>query len=377
MRVRAFDGLRAIAALSVLVYHVATTTGHTRSGWAAGYLVHLDVGVSLFFVLSGFLLYRPIAFAHLGPGRPPRLGRYLRRRALRILPAYWVALAFTAFVLHQSHIETVGDGVVFFGLFQIYSGDHVFGGLVQAWSLCTEVTFYLFLPVYGWALARPRRSRSAQLRVEMAGLVALYAASVGFRLLLFARDAHIGYAWLPAYLDVFALGMGLAVLSAHTTLTGARPLAARVLAGSPALVWAAAAAMYVALASLRLPVGLEPITANQYMTRQLLAGTIAFLIVGAAAMTPARSWLGGRALESRPLRALGFVSYGIFLWHLTAIESVIDAADHRFARSFTVVLVATLVLTIVAAVASYFIVEQPALAVGEPKPIALADDRPA
>src|SRR6476659_3734388 len=97
----AMDGYRALAALSVLVAHVALFSGVVnRNRTLAPYLARADVGVSIFFLLSGFLLYRPFVAAHLSARSAGSLGGYARRRALRIIPAYWFALTIVAFVLH-------------------------------------------------------------------------------------------------------------------------------------------------------------------------------------------------------------------------------------------------------------------------------------
>ena len=86
-----FDSLRAIAALSIFGFHIAASQlalNDPDFPW----LGQLNVGVPIFFVVSGFLLYRPFV-ARRAQGRPaPSLGGYAIRRALRIIPAYWVAL---------------------------------------------------------------------------------------------------------------------------------------------------------------------------------------------------------------------------------------------------------------------------------------------
>ena len=104
--------LRAIAALTVVVHHA----GYDADALAAqAGLARLEVdrffdwgfGIHLFFVISGFLLYRPFAASHMA-GRPgPAVRAYFRRRALRILPAYWAALTIIVYVLHQQHIRSV------------------------------------------------------------------------------------------------------------------------------------------------------------------------------------------------------------------------------------------------------------------------------
>ena len=93
-----FDGLRAIAALAVLLHHVGFATGWSQTHRFGELLAHGDAGVPIFFVISGFLLYRPFVAAHLD-GRPP-IGylRFMRRRIVRIVPVFWVALIVIALV---------------------------------------------------------------------------------------------------------------------------------------------------------------------------------------------------------------------------------------------------------------------------------------
>ena len=154
------DSVRAIAALSVLVFHASFWSKITLTGSAlAPFLTRLDVGVAIFFVLSGFLLYRPFVRAHLQGTPEPRAVAYGWRRALRILPAYWLALTVIALVVPKPDTFQADHAVVYYGFLQIY-GDLVFGGISQAWTLCVEVTFYAMLPL--WALAMRRLPATAR-----------------------------------------------------------------------------------------------------------------------------------------------------------------------------------------------------------------------
>jgi peptidoglycan/LPS O-acetylase OafA/YrhL len=86
-RVPTLTGLRAVAALLVVGTHAAFATGKLSHGYLGSIYAHLDVGVAIFFVLTGFLLFRPWVRAAARRSAPPDLIRYARRRVRRILPA--------------------------------------------------------------------------------------------------------------------------------------------------------------------------------------------------------------------------------------------------------------------------------------------------
>src|SRR4051794_21553692 len=98
-RFGAGNGLRALAALSVVAFHAAVMTapsaGTATEGLGWQVIGHLDLGLYVFFVLSGYLLARGFAAA-LVTGTPrPRVGRYVAHRIRRIVPAFWAALLLT------------------------------------------------------------------------------------------------------------------------------------------------------------------------------------------------------------------------------------------------------------------------------------------
>ncbi len=188
--------------------------------------------MSVFFLISGFLLYRPFAVSHL-TGRPgPNVRRFWQRRLLRIVPAYWVALTLLAYVFHWVTMGPGWQGVVSQYLFlQIYLPNQIFFGITQAWSLCTEMSFYLFLPLYATAdRLRRRRSVTSQLVRELIGLAVLLRHQLRVPVLGAApahphRDGTASWSpcahrtappsdpgrrsWsigCPPYLDLFALG---------------------------------------------------------------------------------------------------------------------------------------------------------------------------
>jgi len=363
------DGLRVVGALAIVVTHVSFTAGANVSSRGGAYLARTDAGVTLFFVLSGFLLYRPFVVARLAGDAFPRVRSYLWRRALRILPAYWVALTLIA-LAGGTHIHGLGDVVAYYGLLQIYSHGRVVGGLVQAWSLCTQASFYLFVPLYAWLLRHAGRSpvRSpgrGSRRVggtELAGVVGLYAIGLAFRalvLLQHPRSAGEALTWLPANLDWFALGMGLAVLSARPVRESAR------LARAPAMVWVAlaGAGYWVVATRLGLPRGIEAVSTPQAIGRQVLYGvTACFLVVPAVFGSPDVG-LVRRLLGSRVARAGATVTYGVYLWHDFWMGKVVGWTHMRlFHGDFGPVLAATIALALATAIVSRAVVERPALA---------------
>ena len=232
-RVREIEGLRALAAGLVVVFHLSTAVNLPHpsliSPDAMYWIARLGpLGVAIFFVLSGFLLYQPFARAALANESPPALGRYYVRRFARIFPAYWVALAVFLFVVGPEQVHGIGQAAEYFGLVQNYHAGSFLRGLGVAWSLVIEVSFYLVLPILAWLLRGWHRgtTRLARIRRQFVGLACMYAIGIAARLwsahsrsaFVFQHHLWRPYRyidlWIPSYLDWFALGMTLAVIAA-------------------------------------------------------------------------------------------------------------------------------------------------------------------
>ncbi|HWI72742.1 MAG TPA: acyltransferase, partial [Baekduia sp.] len=207
------DGLRAVAALSVLVTHTAFISGFNGHGLPGQITSRLDIGVALFFVISGFLLYRPFVAARFD-GRPvPRVALYFRRRALRIIPAYWLALTVLAIwpglpFVHSDHWW------VYYGFLQDLRVPWIQGGLKTAWSLAVEVQFYLLLPVYAVACARWLKEQPVawQARTEYGVLAMLAVLSLAARTFSFAdRSPDTVSSTIGGTFLWFTVGMAFAV----------------------------------------------------------------------------------------------------------------------------------------------------------------------
>src|SRR5688572_8617112 len=196
-----------MAATAVLLHHVAFWTGDYTPDLGGRIFSRLDIGVAIFFVLSGFLLSRPL-FAAARAGLPaPRTAAYLWRRALRILPTYWLTVVAALLLLPQNDGSGPGVWIRHLTLTQVYGTGHLREGLSHTWSLCTEAAFYLVLPFAGAALVRlvrPPRERPGW------ALTALTLATVlGLAWLAWNGAArpfpHAGTdLWLPSYTGRFA-----------------------------------------------------------------------------------------------------------------------------------------------------------------------------
>jgi peptidoglycan/LPS O-acetylase OafA/YrhL len=168
--------------------------------------------------------------------------------------------------------------------------------------------------------------------------------------------------WLPAYLDLFALGMLLAVLSAWFAERDSEPswLSNRFM---PWISWAAAAASFVVVAHVVTDYSILPfLTPRANLERQALYGLFAFFLLLPAVFGPQDRSLIRRFLCSWPMASLGVISYGIYLWHLDFISIFLGWMGWQVrAEPFWVLAAAVFGLSVAFASASYFGLERPIL----------------
>lgn len=370
-----FDSLRAVAAIAVLLVHAAIFADATEAFyWRI--VAHLDIGVPFFFVLSGFLLYRPFVAARVLGARETRVRDYARRRFLRVMPAYWLAL--TALTIFPGLYGAFsGDWWVYYGLLQKYpvytpSGGCVTDifncGIAPAWTLAIEVGFYIVLPFFalGMAWLTSRLPRRRWLSAEMALLgffsvvsVAIQAKSYGGDLYQWLFFSPLGRAWW------FALGMGLAVISVRGQERGRESRPVRWIASRPGVAWGAALALYLTACLFVL----EPapsiagpgVDRGEYVFEYLLFGLIAALVTLPAIFSRPDEGIPQRVLGHRTLAWLGLISYGIFLWHFPILIALAEGGVAGWwpKMAFPVLASVTFAITIVCAAVSYYLVERP------------------
>jgi peptidoglycan/LPS O-acetylase OafA/YrhL len=343
----AVEGMRACAAIGVVVTHVAFQTGH--SGGVDGRLFgRFDLAVAVFFALSGFLLWRGHAAAARGLGSRPSTGHYLRSRVVRIMPAYLVAVVVILTLLPDADHPSLTVWLANLSLTQVYVPLTLTHGLTQMWSLSVEVTFYLALPILALLAARlPVRGR-------VPAIAALGVASWFWGWIPFAAPAGLNpLNWPPAFFSWFAAGMLLAEW-VHSPLGWAHRLARRRVLMAVVVL----AAYLVAASPLAGPAGLVPSSATQFTVKTAMGALVAAGLV--APLVLDRPDTGHRLLGTRPMVTLGRWSYGIFIWHLAALTMVFPViGEFSFRGSMPEVLVLTLIFAIAIAAVSYALVESP------------------
>jgi peptidoglycan/LPS O-acetylase OafA/YrhL len=335
------DGLRALAAVGVLLYH-ASEIGNTH--WTATLFSRMNMGVTLFFAISGFVLLRPLLKAELS-GEGASLSSYLIRRVARIVPAYWLCLIVVG--IFRPRTVFGSDWWMYFLFFQVYFHAHVAGGLVVAWSLDTEIAFYLALPVLSKLLARLLRRRRGS---TLAALAVVAGAAVSVVLYYSLRASYVAYwGWagsLPCTLCLFAPGMLFAVW----TIQPPAWRRADWLVKAPSQAWWCAA---VIVAGVCVIMTRHAPAASVWPPYALVAGLVLFPAVFGSGTD-----LIARTLSGRVLTAVGTVSYGVYLWHRPVIVWLSKHASHE-----TLFLIACGgAATLVVAAASYYGLERRVIA---------------
>jgi peptidoglycan/LPS O-acetylase OafA/YrhL len=354
----ALNGLRAIAVLGVMAYHL-------QLSWASGgYL-----GVDLFFVLSGFLISTLILEEWMGTGTLDLAG-FWARRAKRLLPALFLVVAALAlYIVINARVGSPGANalidlsalrgdaistLLYVGNWHaIYAHQSYFAQfstpspLQHTWSLAIEEQFYLVWPPVLLLLLRVTRRSWRQVGVMVTVAVGLLSA--GLMALLFhpgADPTRVYYGTDTRLFDLMA-GATIAFLVAGRPQPNAR--ARRTLhVGAPVAA--------VALAIFWVTSGTSAGLPRNWMFEGgfLVCAVLAAVVVADARLTEPGAF--ARLLAAQPLHFLGTISYGIYLWHWPIFVYVTGARTGLSTLPLDVVRVAA---TLLVATASYYLVERP------------------
>lgn len=351
-RFAGLDGLRAIAVILVVVYHLFPVAP-LRAGF---------VGVDVFFVISGFLitslLLRPSRLGRLGS--PRRLIDFWRRRARRLIPALGVVItvcATAAWLLGGDLLVGMGRQVLGAATFSynwlaVADGTDYFAATAPElfrnfWSLAVEEQFYVIWPLLlPLVLLIPGR----WVRVALL-LVAAGGSAWWMSVLVSGSDVTRAYFGTDAH--AFGLLLGIALAMAIANMPDREWMRRRTTQiGSLLIGLVGLAAIIVA--------ALLPETPDL----TTFPGTLLLATVGSVLAVFAGAWPGswfGRGLDVAPLRWVGERSYGIYLWHWPVLVLVLIGMQ-GFGPEGGVPLMAgaiALVLSVTAAAVSYRWIEQP------------------
>jgi peptidoglycan/LPS O-acetylase OafA/YrhL len=317
----ALDGLRGVAILLVIIAHA--------SGFAM--VVGGMVGVTLFFVLSGFLI-TSLLIREIDEGGSIRLGAFYGRRALRLLPALGVYLAGVSVLIAALRLDVPVLEITWPPALYVANYAQVLGMDLAAhrhtWSLAVEEHFYLVWPILV-GLGATRRIR------PLAWAVVLL---IGWRFAVYLIFSNSTWGYLGTDTNAFALGVG-AMLAAVRAQSGLPRLPRR--------------AGIVSVASLCL-LSLLPVGSLDSLYEVSSWATVVAAGLAAVAVVASVDGPGPSFLRSTPLRWFGLISYSLYLWHAPVLRlpGLAETPQSRFLA---------LALGIGVAFLSWKLVEQPIL----------------
>lgn len=357
----ALDGLRCLAALGVSLAHVGTAYEPSLSLLSYGGAI-IRPGLVLFFMISGFLVYRPFVHRNVrsvrrrlepevpvAPSGAKTSGWvYLLRRMLRIMPLYWAVLTIRMLIVPESKPESLADYLQVYLLLPLPDPSVLTekGLGLPTWTLAIELPFYLLLPLYAavvrWVtVALCRRLSVYTIEVACLGGFAVFAVFVA---------TLTGATFEPAF--TLLLGMTFAVLATKEEVSGSRlprlQLSARL--WIPALI--AVGALWVVDA--QIAVNSENAFDSYTRLHWLFWGTMASLLFIPAAFGPGSQGYNA-FLSSRPMQWLAPFTYGFYLWHPVVLYFTKEWVGPQL---FWLVY-ATLILSMACAMATYWTVERP------------------
>jgi peptidoglycan/LPS O-acetylase OafA/YrhL len=317
VRMSDLEGYRGLAAVGIVVFHAYQfCRGDVSSSYAYPHTIaqavlrNLDGLVSMFLILSAYLLYLPVARSVLQGRKPGHVKVFMLRRATRILPLYWSAILLVWAYRNTGLPGDWRDLLEHLTFTQVFDSKRIFYTIGPAWSLSVEIWFYIFLAaVYaalnrlvGHIVSRPRR-RMLLLAPPVILTIASFAWQ-GWALFVTHQPATRWAIWFNpiARADMLAVGMFIAVI--HASRASSTPLPRSVL--FPLRITALALLIY----------GCAVRTDDPTRTSIFnLVSAMAFGLLIASSVFDDPKHLWRRALAGPRLAWLGLTSYSLYIWH--------------------------------------------------------------
>jgi peptidoglycan/LPS O-acetylase OafA/YrhL len=360
-RMNDLEGYRGLAAVGIVIFHAYQfARGNATSSYAYPHTIwqpllrNLDGLVSMFLILSGFLLYLPLV-SKLRDGQRGPVRVFLLRRAARILPLYWLAILLVWASRNPSLPGDWRDLIEHLTFTQVFDSERMFYTIGPAWSLSVEIWFYLFLAAAYVAfnhLSQHLHSRRARLGVMLAPPALLLTASLCWQLWAVYGSHQPATRWAIwfnpiARADMMAAGMAIAVL--YGMRTSAAPVTRRVLLPMRLL----ALAMLAYGCAIR-----TDATDTTTLFNLLSTGAFTLLIASSVLDHPQHRWR--RILAGPRLAWLGLTSYSLYMWHEPVLLWLDQhlGLDHAQA-AFPITALILLTTSVPIGWLSYRIIEQP------------------
>jgi peptidoglycan/LPS O-acetylase OafA/YrhL len=368
-RNKSLDGVRALSTLGIILYHLFSVSGQTinNPNGLGEFSGRLNVAVSIFFVLSGYLLFRPFVEAILLDAPFSKSSTFYLKRFVRIIPAYWVALLIL-WKIDAINFPNFSGFIRSLFLIHTFTEGNVLTGIAQTWTLSVEVFFYLCLPWIAMLIRACTRNKTSKVKLcNLFGcLIALYASAYVFRVvfhLVQLEHFETHAILLPAHFDTFALGMlvsaGVVTLQVFPELRGLQTRLARL---APVFFVFSGATWFW---STQIGWALD---FNLSRFRIVLFGFFLYGIASVCFVIPFCLDSGTsrvtKIFGSRLFVWLGTISYGMYLWHFLFLVG--GFSDKYMPYEFHDMGIATRMLitipgTIAIASLSYYLIERPLL----------------
>ncbi len=351
------------------MYHLFSVSGQTINNphGLGEFSGRLNVAVSIFFVLSGYLLFKPFVQAILLEIPFPHTQFFYLKRFVRIMPAYWIALI-VLWKIDAVNFPNISGFMRSLFLIHTFTIWNVFTGIRQTWTLSVEVFFYLSLPWIAILIRACTRNKTPKevARSLFVCLIALYGFAYAYR--IFFHQVPIKHfetyaLLLPAHFDTFALGMLIAaVVITLRVFPQLGELQAKLARMGPVFFLISGASW---LWSTQIGWALE---LNQPRFRIDLFGHFLYGIASVCFVFPFCLNAGNsqivKTFGSRLFVWLGSISYGMYLWHYLFLDG--DFANTHMPYDIHDMGIATRMLitipgTIAIATVSYYLIERPLL----------------
>ncbi|MGI9059912.1 MAG: acyltransferase family protein [Ktedonobacteraceae bacterium] len=404
----ALDGVRAIACLTVVAFHVNLITRETQR-WSPGntnllvssIMLAGASGVTLFFILSGFLLFLPYAKVMLFEGTWPSARKFYLRRAFRIIPAYYVALCLIILFSQPQFLQL--DHLKDLTLFLVFFMDSTQATYQQIngpfWTLAVEWQYYLLLPLLAGVIGFIARRGAPQRRfwtviLCLIGVIAWGLCSRYWGLTLTAHPTEtllvprsvlngvlvFTYGVSGKYLEDFAVGMLISVFYVYARNTTHGNRCAEWLRRLNYGLWGSGIVILLFMA-------LWHFDQWYYHSWSFLDG----IVIPHPPGFPLYDWLNEimlsigfglcvtailfgptilrRPFEWFPLRWIGFISYSLYMWHLpllvffmTHVDRYIPSGNHFLVYSLYWLWIACIIIPF--CYLSFLLVEKPWIKIG-------------